>query len=208
MPCHPRRAGEAGTLAAALLARYPELKGVGSSPREPGLVHRLDTDTSGLLLVARAQPVFLSLRAALRAGAIDKRYRALCAGHVRSPARHHGHLRAHGAKVRVRAEPFPEAVAITTEVLESTPRGALSAVEVRAHVARRHQVRAHLAALGHALAGDALYGGPALPGLGRHFLHASALALRHPTSERELRVESPLPPELAAIERALSSSER
>lgn len=208
MPTHPLAPGELGTLASALVARFPEMAGFGYSAREPGLVHRLDTDTSGLVLAARTAPAFDALREQLEAGAIDKRYLALCTGVpdatlLRVPLR--AALNARGTRVHVQLDDVlarADAQPITTEivrVISTHARGALALVEVKAERARRHQVRAHLAALGHPIAGDALYGGPSAPGLARHFLHASALAFEHPTTGAALRFEAPLPPELSAV---------
>ncbi len=199
MAAHPLRAGERGTLASALLARYPELAGVGYSPREPGLVHRLDQDTSGLMLVARDAGTFAALRALLEASAIDKRYLALCAGQVAAPALHAAWLSAHGRRVSVRERAFGRARAVQTELIEARPHGRFSLVQARVPRAGRHQIRAHLAALGHALAGDALYGGPELEGLQRHFLHAAELRLPHPHGGAELHVRAELPPELQQV---------
>lgn len=204
MASHPLRAGEGGTLASALLARYPELAGVGYSVREPGLLHRLDRDTSGLLLIARDAECFERLRALLAGGGLDKRYEALCAGAVRAPALHRAFLSARGPTVTVREEPFAQAQPIETELLHAEPAGSgWSLVELRVHFARRHQVRAHMAALGHAIAGDAAYGGAALPGLPRHYLHASALSFEHPFSGQRLSLRAPRPPELQAALDAL-----
>jgi 23S rRNA pseudouridine1911/1915/1917 synthase len=204
MPCHPLRPGERGTLAGALLARYPELAGVGYSPAEPGIVHRLDTDTSGLVLAARDAETFARLREQLEREQLDKRYLALCAGAPAAPSVHGAWLSARGPTVRIEREPFASAVEVTTELLSASARGGLSLVEVRVHRARRHQIRAHLALLGHAIAGDARYGGPALPGLQRHFLHASEILLRHPHSGEPLQLRAPLAPELQAAWDALS----
>jgi len=199
MPCHPLRAGERGTLAGALVARYPEMAEVGYSPAEPGLVHRLDNDTSGLVLAARDAATFAALRASLEREAIDKRYLALCAGQPPAPSEQRAWLLARGPRVRVRSAPFDAAIAIRTELLAATTRGAYSLVSVRVHRARRHQIRAHLAALGHAIAGDTRYGGPALPGLARHFLHASEIELRHPHDGKLLQLKAELAPELRAV---------
>jgi 23S rRNA pseudouridine1911/1915/1917 synthase len=205
MPSHPLAPGERGTLASALLARYPELAGVGYSAREPGLVHRLDTGTSGLLLVARDAASFQALRSALREGAIEKRYQALCAGSVQAPAVREAFLSARGARVTVRDSAFATAEPIATELLAAELLSGYSLVTVRAARARRHQLRAHLAALGHPIVGDARYGGPALPGLTRHLLHASELALRHPRTGANVRVLAELPADfvaaLAAVQR-------
>ncbi|MCA9530320.1 MAG: RluA family pseudouridine synthase [Myxococcales bacterium] len=205
VPSHPLRAGERGTVANALLARYPEMAGVGYSDREPGLVHRLDVDTSGALLAARGAEAFERLRAALRAGRVDKRYVALVEGVVVAPrvvdvpiANRPGDQ----GRVRVcedaRDAERLHARAAMTEVLATTQVGAGSLVEVRAHTATRHQVRAHLAALGHPLVGDVAYGGPVLPGLARHFLHASVIAFEHPRTGAAIEVRAPMPAELAA----------
>lgn len=204
MPSHPLRAGERGTLAGALLARYPEMAGIGYAPDQAGLVHRLDTDTSGLVLAARSPEAFEALRALLQREAIDKRYLALCAGRPAAPSEQHAWLLAHGPRVRVRAQPFADAVAIRSELLHAISRDAYSLVSVRVHRARRHQVRAHLAALGHPIAGDQRYGGPALPGLTHHFLHASELRFAHPHSGEPIQLQVQLPPELQAVWDSLS----
>ncbi len=198
VPTHPLRPDERGTLAGALVARYPEMAGVGHRPREPGLLHRLDTGTSGLVLAARDDAAFARLRDALLGGGIDKRYLALALGHVRAPQRvdlpvaHHP-----GDRRRMVAGAREGARAATTEILSSAPRalpalpppGAVSLVEVRARAARRHQVRVHLATLGHPLLGDTLYGGPELDGPG-HRLHASRLSFAHPETGAPVDVRS------------------
>lgn len=182
VPSHPLRAGEPGTLAGALVARYPEMRGVGYSRREPGILHRLDTDTSGVMLAARNARSFEALREQLRAGQIEKRYLARCAGLVPAPdiidapiARDPRDRR----KVRVCRDPREikrlAAKDARTEVLRSVEAAHGSLVELRANNARRHQIRAHMAAIGHPLLGDALYGGPALQGIGHHLLHALSI---------------------------------
>jgi 23S rRNA pseudouridine1911/1915/1917 synthase len=196
VPSHALRPAERGTIASALLARYPEMADVGHRVLEPGLLHRLDTDTSGLLLAARDPQSFARLREAHRRGEFDKRYLALCQGELAAPQAAHAYLRADRRKVRVRLDAFPQARPIETALLSCERRGAFSLVEVRVGFAARHQVRAHLAALGHPIANDPLYGGPSLPGLMRHFLHASTLELTHPQSGERLRLEAPLPHDL------------
>jgi 23S rRNA pseudouridine1911/1915/1917 synthase len=198
VPSHALRAGESGTVVSALIARYPEMRGVGYRELEAGLLHRLDNETSGILLAARDAETFARLRSAHEAGGIEKRYLALVAGHPR-PQRARGYLRADRRKVRVRAAPFPEAKPVETEIVSSEPHGDLALVCVRLQLAARHQVRAHLAALGHPIAGDALYGGPPLPGLARHFLHASELRLDHPHDGTRLELGSQLPEDLRAL---------
>jgi 23S rRNA pseudouridine1911/1915/1917 synthase len=203
VPSHPLRPGECGTVATALVARYPEMAGVGYSPREPGIVHRLDTDTSGLILAARNAAMFAALRGQLERAEIDKRYLALCPGRPAVPSVHHAWLSARGRRVALRDHPFEDAQPVTTELLSAEDHGAHCLVEVRVHLARRHQVRAHLAALGYPLAGDVLYGGARLAGLCGHFLHASQLMLAHPKSGATLEVRSELPAERRAVLQAL-----
>lgn len=182
MPSHPLRPQELGTVAGALVARYPEMRGVGYARREPGILHRLDTHTSGLMLAARNQAAFERLRGLLGAGEIEKRYLARCVGKVvapdvlDSPIANDPRDR---RRVRVCTDPREikrlGAQPATTEVLTSEPAPLGSLVEVRANHARRHQIRAHLAASDHPLLGDVLYGGPVIDDPGHHLLHANAL---------------------------------
>lgn len=196
---HPLRPDELGTVANALVARYPEMAKVGYHPREPGLIHRLDNDTSGLLLAARKRKTFSKLRAQLKGGDIDKRYLALCAGEVRAPLRIESKLaskRHHRRVVRVVSDNHSKGRIAVTEILTSTLKADYSLVEVRVRSAMRHQIRAHLASRGHPLVGDSLYGGPQIEGLNRHFLHASELHFIHPETGRLIHLSSSLPVEL------------
>jgi 23S rRNA pseudouridine1911/1915/1917 synthase len=182
LPSHPLKEGETQTLAGALVARYPEMRGVGYSRREPGIVHRLDVDTSGVMLAARHARAFEALRGRLRAGEIEKRYLARCYGEVDAPrtidlplANDPRDRRKVRACTDTRESKRLGARPARTEILSSTPAAHGSLVEVRANHARRHQVRAHLAAIGHPLLGDTLYGGPALKAPPHHLLQASFL---------------------------------
>ena len=204
VPSHPLVPGETGTVANALLARYPEMQGVGYSQREPGILHRLDSDTSGLMIAARDQETFTTLREALQAGRIDKRYIALCAGRVRAPQTIAAAIVSQpGSRKRVRVVGEESDGGAPTEVISSKAVGLHSLIEVRATKAKRHQIRAHLAFISHPLVGDALYGGPTVEGLDRHFLHASAIELDDPVTKERVRVTSPLPSELAALVESL-----
>ncbi len=203
---HPLRSDELGTVANALVARYPEMATVGYRPREPGLLHRLDNDTSGLLLAARKRETFRKLRAQLKAGKVDKRYLALCVGEVTAPLRIESKLasqRRHRRIVKVVSQDSPKGRNAVTEILTSRRKAALSLVEVRVYSAVRHQIRAHLASRGHPLVGDSLYGGPQMAGLQRHFLHASELNFSHPETGRLIHLSSPLPAELGQVLRQL-----
>jgi 23S rRNA pseudouridine1911/1915/1917 synthase len=208
MPSHPLKPGEKGTAANALVGRFPELAAVGPSPREGGLVHRLDTDTSGLLLSARTDAAHAMLRAQFSARTVEKGYLALVAGEIhaggeialpllhdpRDPRRMQAasdpdYAAEHGARAAI------------TRFLPLERKGGFTLLEVEIPTGVMHQIRAHLAFIGHPLAGDALYGGPEVPGLSRHFLHAARLAFAHPDGSR-VRYQSPLPADLAEALRA------
>ena len=199
-PTAPLRAGETKTLANALLGRYPELAGIGYSPREPGLLHRLDTDTSGLVVVARSAEVFERLKGALKEGRITKRYQLVCAsdgladqGTIAFPiAAHPKDQRRVLACIHPRdvMRYAPRPASTTFRVLRRSGEWAL--VEVEVSRALRHQIRAHFAAIEHPLAGDVLYGGPVIEGFGRHALHASKVAFAGDAA-LSFDVDSPLP---------------
>lgn len=213
LPTHPLRPHEDRTLAGALLTRYPEMARVGYALREPGILHRIDNDTSGLVLAARSPQAFDVLRVALQQGRIDKRYLALVEGTV-SPSVMDAPIAPHPSdprRVHACVDPMDRARAkarpARTELVavERVGRGH-SLLEVSASVAVRHQIRAHLAAVGHPLVGDGLYGGIAMEGLGGHFLHASRLAFDHPLERQRVEVTSPLPPGLRALVDRLSAA--
>jgi 23S rRNA pseudouridine1911/1915/1917 synthase len=207
-PTAPLRAGEIGTLANALVGRYPELAGIGYSAREPGVVHRLDTDTSGLVVVGRTAAAFDALREALQTEAIAKEYLLVCAGldlpdegSIEYPIANH-------PKDKKRVYPCihprdvmryaPRPATTRYRVERRTPDGKWALVRAEAARAVRHQIRAHFAALEHPLAGDALYGGEAVPGLSRHALHAARVSFAGDPA-LSFDVTSPLPPDLAAL---------
>lgn len=205
VPSHPLRTDERGNIASALVARFPEMSGVGYRDLEPGIVHRLDTQTSGVLLAARDRKSFASLIQAHEQGEIDKRYLALCSGQLQAPQRAAAYLAADRRRVRVTEDPIDGSKPIETEILSAEPHGDLTLVEVRVPFAARHQVRAHLAALGHPIAGDSLYGGPEIANLERHFLHASAIEFPHPAREDRIQVRAELPRELRAVLAAVAT---
>nr|WP_153868406.1 MULTISPECIES: RluA family pseudouridine synthase [Myxococcaceae] len=204
-PSHPLQPGETGTVANALVARYPECASASTDPREGGLCHRLDVETSGVLLAARSREAWEAMRQAFSGRDVDKRYLALVTGplgdegDIELPLRHHPR---HPDRVEPAAEGGPDAREAHSRFRVLAREGEYSLVEVRIFTGVLHQVRAHLAAVGAPLVGDALYGGRAEPELGRFFLHARALGVTHPTSGQPLWVHSPLPAELrASLER-------
>jgi 23S rRNA pseudouridine1911/1915/1917 synthase len=203
-PSAPLEDGETGTLANALVGHYPELAHVGYTPREPGLLHRLDTDTSGLLVVARTVEAFEQLKVGLKADRMRKSYQLVCKeadlpdrGTIEFPIVSHPkdqrrvYACIHPRDV-ARYSPRPARTAY-----EVTKRGATWAL-VGVEVARalRHQIRVHFAAIEHPLAGDVLYGGEAVD-LGHHALHASRVAFEDPTLGFD--VTSSLPDGMAAL---------
>lgn len=197
---HPAAGHWTGTLSQALAAR-------GTQPRPPdrgGIVHRLDRDTSGLLLAAKSDPVLRTLQQELRERHIEREYLALVEG--RPPART-GTIDApigRDRRDRTRHSTDTDAPrdAITHfEITEALPTTTL--LRVRLETGRTHQIRVHLEAIGHPVVGDPVYGPPARGdafGLPRQFLHAARLAFDHPTRPGRPRVEvtSPLPADLAA----------
>jgi 23S rRNA pseudouridine1911/1915/1917 synthase len=210
VPSAPLRPGERGTVANALVARYPEMEGVGYHPREPGLCHRLDNGTSGLLMAARSSEAFDRLRTALRRGSIDKRYLLLCPAPALDDegvidvalAQSRGDRRrvqicADAAEARrVGARPALTHYRVVRRAAD------VAVVEARVPSAFRHQVRAHFAAIGHPLLGDLLYGAePPDPesGLTRHALHASHLAWSGDAQLPAFEVHSELPDDLARL---------
>ncbi len=211
-PCHPLRPSETGTVANALIARYPECATASEDSREGGLCHRLDVETSGVLLAARTRSAWEAMRRAFTEQAVDKRYLALVSGplgdsgEVEVPLRHH-------PRHADRVEPALDGEGgrdARSEFTVLARAGDFSLVEVRIHTGVLHQVRAHLAAIGAPIVGDGLYGGRPLEGLARFFLHARSLEVRHPETGERIRVESPLPHELqqalAAVGIALPGS--
>jgi len=207
MNCHSFSGRDVDSLANFLLARWPELSGIGKSRWEPGLVHRLDYETSGLILVAKTQSAFDDLCRQFRRRAVKKKYLALVWG---STARR-GEIDfalAHDFKderrMRVvvasdhRARKVWPALTRFRKVCEQ--RG-LSFLELEMQTGVTHQLRVHLAAIDCPIVGDRLYGADRLEtfGLRWHFLHAAELQFTHPGAKSPLTLKAPLPEELSAV---------
>jgi 23S rRNA pseudouridine1911/1915/1917 synthase len=191
---HPAPGHARGTLVHGLVVHDV----AGGEEDRPGIVHRLDRDTSGLMVVARSEEVHTLLSALVRRRELERHYLALVVGRPQSRS---GRIEAPIG--RDRRDPFKHSLdtdspreAITHfEVRELLPRHAL--LDVRLETGRTHQIRVHLAAIDLPVAGDSVYGRPRELGLERQFLHAARLAFTHPVSGEGVDVESPLPPDLA-----------
>ncbi|HEY4095016.1 MAG TPA: RluA family pseudouridine synthase [Baekduia sp.] len=197
---HPARGHQTGTLSQALEGRAAG----GRDDWRAGLVHRLDRDTSGLLVVAKSDAVHETLKAALQRRDIVREYRALVEG--RPPAKT-GTIEApigRDRRVRTRISTdtdVPREARTHFEMLEALP--ATTLLRVKLDTGRTHQIRVHLQAIGHPVVGDPEYGRAGLLGLQRQFLHAARLSFDHPVTGEPISIESPLPADLAAaLERA------
>jgi 23S rRNA pseudouridine1911/1915/1917 synthase len=192
---HPSPGHAGGTLAHALAAAGA----AGGEEDRPGIVHRLDRDTSGLLVVARSQAVYERLQRLVRRRELTREYLALVAGKPRS---RHGTIEApigrdrHDRLRHSLDTDTPRAAVTHFELEELMPQHAL--LRVRLETGRTHQIRVHLAAIDLPVAGDPVYGIPGDLGLEHQFLHAARLAFTHPVTGAEVEVSSPLPPDLVA----------
>lgn len=204
----PRHSGETGTLAQALAARFPECRGLGGS-WDGGLIHRLDTYTSGVLVAARNAESWQSLRGILTQGKLIKRYLAMVEGCVPgsgSVERALGPSSRSGRRVEVKSEASPLPIRKTDYTVLGVRNGH-SLLEVEVSRAYRHQIRAHLASIGYPIVGDRVYGSGVHPALGeRHALHASYAAFGGDTRILAFEARAELPPELVAFWDGLSSA--
>jgi 23S rRNA pseudouridine1911/1915/1917 synthase len=191
---HPAKGHESGTLAQALADRAAG----GEDPYRAGIVHRLDRDTSGLLVVAKNDAVHRKLKALLQARELSRQYLALVDG---IPPAHSGTIDAPiGRDRRDRVlhsvdTDTPREARTHFELLEPLRHETL--LRVSLETGRTHQIRVHMQAIGHPVLGDHAYGGPSRFGLERQFLHAERLAFPHPVTGEEVDVSSPLPEDLA-----------
>jgi 23S rRNA pseudouridine1911/1915/1917 synthase len=202
---HPGAGRRGGTLVNGLIGRYPELAetpGLGERER-PGIVHRLDAGTSGLIVVARTPEAYASLVGQLKGRAVGRVYAALVLGAVEAAAgvvdAPVGRAAADRTRMAVAASGRDARTHyIVVERIDGTTRP-YTLVECRLETGRTHQIRVHMSAIGHPVAGDARYGGVRADlALSRPFLHAHRLAFDHPATGARVTFESPLPPDLAA----------
>ncbi len=181
-----------------LVDELGELLAGGADPERPGIVHRLDRGTSGLIVVARSEEAHRNLSAQVRRREVERAYLALAEGRVRSrtgtidapigrASRRRHRMAVSGASAREARTHFEVREVLSAETL----------LEARLETGRTHQIRAHFSAIGHPLLGDETYGGPLRYRLERQFLHAHRLAFTHPMTGERLSFDSELPPDLA-----------
>jgi len=215
IPSHPLKEGERGTLIQGVLAHYPEIAAVGPSRREMGLVHRLDNETSGLILIARDDKAYGFLREEFKRRRVEKEYLALVAGKMRKtgegkweridwPIAHHPkNKRKMVICVGAGFRPAREGRQAVTYYKVEKVYPAHTLLRVRIPTGVRHQIRVHLAQLGYPIVGDVLYGGVGapckVPLQGRFFLHACRLAFRHPRTLKKEECLSGLPQDLTPL---------
>lgn len=206
MVVHMGAGNRSGTLVNALLHRFGELSGAGGEER-PGIVHRIDRETSGVLVVARNDQAHRSLAGQFAGRTVEKEYLALAHGVIRLDAGRIEKPIARDPKNRLRMTarlPAGRAAASEYTVLKRYER--CTYLSVRILTGRTHQIRVHMSAIGHPLVGDKLYGAPSrvpgIPAMDRFFLHSHRLTFTSPATGGRVIVEAPLPEDL---ERALAS---
>jgi 23S rRNA pseudouridine1911/1915/1917 synthase len=217
MIVHPGAGGEAGTLVAALLGRYGTLGGLSTigGPLRPGIVHRLDKETSGVVVIARTDAAHLKLVEEFRDREVEKTYIALLhgivkgeTGRVELPVARDLHRR---ARMTARRREGREA---RTDWRVLLRLAGFTLIQAGLHTGRTHQIRVHFSALGWPVVGDTLYGAPRqervtaqlLPPLGRNFLHAARIAFCHPRTGKHAEFRASLPEDLVRYLRMLAEA--
>jgi 23S rRNA pseudouridine1911/1915/1917 synthase len=211
MVVHPAPGNWTGTLVNALVGRGGELAD-GSGPERAGLVHRLDKETSGLLIVAKSEIAHRRLSAAIAARRVTRRYAAMAWGHLAADTLSVDQPIARDPRDRKRMAIVSTGKNARTDFLRLARFGSADLLRAHLYTGRTHQIRVHLASVGHPVVGDDAYGGgggrrlAALPPR-RHFLHAAWLQFHHPVSGEQLDFHSPLPDDLKRSLAAVSEME-
>jgi len=199
MVVHPAFGHNSGTLVNAALARWPEIAAF-SDPARAGIVHRLDKETSGVILIAKTASALASLRAQFKARTVHKRYIALVEGTPETPEGVIDAPIARDAAQRKRMAARHEGREAVTEFRVVAQYAGYSLLDVFPQTGRTHQIRVHLAFIGHPVAGDTVYGRrKQMIRLKRHFLHAASITFVRPGSGDTVTVEAPLPVGLVNI---------
>lgn len=202
-PCHPVKPGEIGTLSNIIVARYPEMAGIGGDPLMPGLLHRIDAGTSGLVLCARTSEAFDFIRCQFTARTVKKTYTAVVHGNVREAGGVSGYL-AHNSSFRgkmrcVSGAKLPRSEAplfAETFYKPIDSQNGKTVLEVTIYTGVTHQIRCQLASIGHPIVGDATYGSDrAFKGENGefHLLHATSIAFIHPFTQKTVLLKAALP---------------
>jgi 23S rRNA pseudouridine1911/1915/1917 synthase len=218
MTVHAGAGTSRGTLVNALLGRGQMLSRPADILR-PGIVHRIDKDTSGIILIAKNDAAHVKLGEAFRARAVQKTYIALVHGVLKEPRGRIELAIGRDPKRRVRMTARRTALLARAREARTDWRAlahidSTTLVEVELHTGRTHQIRVHFSALRHPVVGDTLYSAPprlrvgkiTLPSLGRNFLHAAKLGFAHPRTTERIEIRAPLPPELGAFLQQLASA--
>jgi 23S rRNA pseudouridine1911/1915/1917 synthase len=207
MVVHPAAGHSSGTLVNALLHHLTDLSGIGGELR-PGIVHRLDRGTSGLMVVAKNDAAHLDLSRQFHDREIEKEYIALVWGVVQAGRRIDAAIGRDPANRQKMSARTKHARSAVTSITRADQRPGLSRCQVAIHTGRTHQIRVHLSAIGHPIVGDAMYGGVhrrvagdirAVQRLARPFLHAARLVFSHPRDERRMEFIAPLPEDLQSV---------
>ena len=206
---HPGAGNATGTMVQGLLARFPDLAaaGAGEDPSRPGIVHRLDAGTSGLLVVARTAEAYRSLVAQLQERTVERLYLALVVGHVEAPSgmvdAPIGRSGSDATRMAVRADGREARTRYDVEQRYDEPVPC-TLVRCKLESGRTHQIRVHMAAIGHPVVGDPRYGSSKGLRAPRPFLHAFRLAFDHPATGERVSFTAPLSPDLEAVRAGLS----
>lgn len=207
MVVHPSLGHASGTLVNALLAHCPDLEGVGGE-RRPGVVHRLDKDTSGLIIAAKHDQALWHLQNQFKQRTVSKGYLALVHGSLQPPEAiidaPIGRDPRHRQKMAVVVSETGDSRSAQTAFRALTYYDDYTLVECRPRTGRKHQIRVHMAYIGYPIVGDGIYGRRKdRTGLKRHFLHAAELTFRRPSDDEELHITAELPEDLAQVLRVL-----
>jgi 23S rRNA pseudouridine1911/1915/1917 synthase len=192
MVVHPAAGNEDGTLVNALLFHLSHLSGIGGEKR-PGIVHRLDKDTSGLLLVAKDDETHAALSRQLSARQMEKHYRAVVLGHMKEPSGVIDEPIGRSHKDRKKMAVTADGRSALTEWKVLSESGDSTLLDVHIITGRTHQIRVHMAFFGHPVLGDTLYGARHMPKADRLMLHAYSLSFTHPATGERMTFTAPCP---------------